>query len=206
MESFKITASPQPFSGGFSSYAPKLFKHYVEHLDPLFERMPSLTKPFKNSILPGVSFNLGPRSVSLDHTDSGNIPYGQCFLTSLGPFDPKLGGHLILFDLKLVIEFPPGSSIMLPSATIRHGNTPIQPGEHRYSIASYCAGSLLRYVHHGYRLVKSFTTKADKMKKKQLDGEGDERWQMGLGLFSKVGDLLEDRKVLLDFLKTRSSK
>ncbi|KAJ7620521.1 hypothetical protein DFH06DRAFT_1010638, partial [Mycena polygramma] len=37
-------------------------------------------------------------------------------------FDPNLGGHLILWDLNLVIRFPPGSSIFIPSALLRHSN------------------------------------------------------------------------------------
>ena len=58
------------------------------------------------------TFNFGPSTVSFIHTDPGNLPYGWCPITSLGPFDPKCGGHLILWDLQLVIKFPPGGAVL----------------------------------------------------------------------------------------------
>jgi len=62
--------------------------------------------------------------------DFGNLPYGWCAITSLGPFDPKRGGHLVLWDLQLVIEFPPGSTILIPSAVLQHSNIPIHQNTH----------------------------------------------------------------------------
>ena len=52
------------------------------------------------------------------HTDPGNLLFGWCAITTLGNFDPTLGGHLVLWDLKLVIEFPLGSTILIPSVTL----------------------------------------------------------------------------------------
>ncbi|SJL00827.1 uncharacterized protein ARMOST_04141 [Armillaria ostoyae] len=57
-----------------------------------------------------------------------------------------MGGHLVLWDLKLVIEFPPGSCILLPSALLEHSNLPIQDGEHRSSFVMYSAAGLFRWV------------------------------------------------------------
>ncbi|KAI0665364.1 hypothetical protein C8Q78DRAFT_995596 [Trametes maxima] len=51
----------------------------------------------------------------------------------------------------LVVEFPPGSSILLMSAVVLHANTPIQDGETRMSFTQYCAGGLLRWVDSGFR-------------------------------------------------------
>ncbi|KAJ3886728.1 hypothetical protein GG344DRAFT_69418 [Lentinula edodes] len=41
------------------------------------------------------------------------------------------GGHLVLWDLGLVIRFPPGSTILFPSSLITHSTIPIQEGETR---------------------------------------------------------------------------
>ncbi|KII87540.1 hypothetical protein PLICRDRAFT_69864, partial [Plicaturopsis crispa FD-325 SS-3] len=111
----------------------------------------SLKLNFPNSVFPAATFNLGPESVSIDHVDSGNIANGMCPVHSLGRFDYTKGGHLILWDLKLVIEFPPGSTILLPLSTLRHGNTTIQEGEERMSFTQYCAGGLIRWVKYGFR-------------------------------------------------------
>ncbi|EEB87712.1 hypothetical protein MPER_14848, partial [Moniliophthora perniciosa FA553] len=53
------------------------------------------------------------------------------------PFNYKLGGHLVLYELGLVIQFPPPSSIAVPSAIVGHGNTTIGEGEERYSLTQY---------------------------------------------------------------------
>ena len=64
----------------------------------------------------------------------------------LGDFDPTKGSHLVLWECKLVIEFPPGSTILIPSAIITHSNVPIQAGEKRYSVTQYATGVLFRWV------------------------------------------------------------
>ncbi|KAH9920702.1 uncharacterized protein B0H18DRAFT_1086333 [Fomitopsis serialis] len=68
---------------------------------------------FSRSVFACTTFNFGPRTCTLDHRDCGNLPFGWCAISALGDFDPQQGGHLVLWDLKLVIEFPPG---LQPSA------------------------------------------------------------------------------------------
>ncbi|KZP30363.1 hypothetical protein FIBSPDRAFT_908068 [Athelia psychrophila] len=75
----------------------------------------------------------------------------RCAVTALGDYDPTLGGHLILWDLKLIIEFPPGSTVLIPSAIFTHSNTAIQEGESRYSFTQYTSGGLFRWVEHGFQ-------------------------------------------------------
>ncbi|TFK60997.1 hypothetical protein BDN72DRAFT_872818 [Pluteus cervinus] len=116
-------------SSVFSYYAPKLYAHFSYRLLRLFDHDPTLKGNFNNSIFPATSFNLGPRTVSLAHTDASNVGYGLCALVSLGNFDSTKGGHLVLFDLGLMIRFPPSTVALLPSGILRHGNTTIQPGE-----------------------------------------------------------------------------
>ncbi|TFK60136.1 hypothetical protein BDN72DRAFT_779794 [Pluteus cervinus] len=184
-------------SSVFSYYAPKLYAHFCHRLLRLFEQDTSLNGNFANSIFPAASFNLGPRTVSLDHTDAGNVGYGLCALVSLGDFDSRRGGHLVLFDMGLMVEFPPSTVALLPSGILRHGNTAIQPGEERYSIAQYCAGGLIRWVDYGFKTAVSATARMSKTRAQgvlaALNGNHEERVDEALGLFSKVGELESDR-------------
>ena len=135
---------------------------------------------------------MGPNTVSLRHADRGNYFAGGCHIHSGGLFDHKLGGHIILFDLKLVIEFPSGSDIIIPSSTLTHGNTPIQPGEWRVSFTQYCSGGLFRYMAYGFRTLRDCTWSNPKLKEK-MDLKAGRRWKDALGRFSKITELHADR-------------
>ena len=180
-------------TGALAAFAPKLYQHLARNLRELFERYPHLTHNFPNSIFPAASFNCGPRTVALDHTDFNNLSHGLCALTALGNYDHTRGGHLILFGLKLAIQFPVGSTALIPSGCVSHGNTPIGEGEIWLSIAQYAAGGLFRWVAYGFQSAKTLLkTRAGRKLKKQLDKRAGERWREGLAMFSKVGGLQAD--------------
>ncbi|KAG1721304.1 uncharacterized protein EDB91DRAFT_1064451, partial [Suillus paluster] len=86
-----------------------------------------------NSVFPAATFNLGPTVVTLNHTDNLNFASGMCSITALGNYDPTKSGHLILSDLGLIVQFPPGSTIIIPSAILCHGNVSISSGEKHQS-------------------------------------------------------------------------
>ncbi|KAJ7572889.1 hypothetical protein C8J56DRAFT_1067459 [Mycena floridula] len=135
----------------------------------------------------------GPSNECISHLDYGNAGQLFCSITAAGDFDHLTGGQFVAHDLKLIILFPSGFTIMLPSASVSHGNTPIAPGETRCSVAQYCAGSLLRWVEYGFRSAKLLaSTEQGAADKKLLDGGGKERWEWALRLFSKSSELLED--------------
>ncbi|KAJ7030836.1 hypothetical protein C8F04DRAFT_961120, partial [Mycena alexandri] len=136
----------------FQAYAPDLHQYYANTLD----RLHRWNKTLKRNFLPTVSvfaaatFNFGPTTVTLPHLDFVNLAWGWCAVTALGHFDPDRGGHLILWDLKLIIRFPPGSTIFLPSALIRHSNVSIQQGEQRFSFTQFTAAGIFRFVDNGF--------------------------------------------------------
>ena len=128
------------------TWAPKMHALYSNMLRKLLSYNKKLRQPFPNSVFANFTANFGPETVCFDHKDTGNLPGGWCVITALEEFDPKLGGHLVLWDLNLVIEFPPGCSIMIPSAMLRHSNTCIQPGKLRYSFTQYSAGTATGFL------------------------------------------------------------
>lgn len=171
-----------------ATWFPKLYKFYVSELGSLHKEDQTLTRLFNNSVFSAASVNFGPETVCYDHTDRANLPFGQCPVSSMGSYDPKKGGHLILWDCHLVIEFPPGSTILIPSAIIAHSNTKIQKGETRYSFTQYSAGGLFRWVENGF--MKNATYEAS-LTPEQLQihhAKNAVRWGFGLSLFPKIAD------------------
>lgn len=99
-----------------------------------------------------------------------------------------------MYDLKLIIEFPSGWTVLLPSATLRHGNTRVQDGERRYSITQYIPGSLFRWVRHRFRLAKDVPDE----ERAELDGTSEDRIRAAWSLFSKFDELASDRAIFTD--------
>ncbi|KAJ7430402.1 hypothetical protein FB451DRAFT_973501, partial [Mycena latifolia] len=123
-------------------FAPLLHQYYTSTLDSLcswdaVQQRATLSSAISNA--PARFFPPRPSTLglTLPHIDFGNLAWGWCAMTALGAFDPDCGGHLILGDLKLIIRFPPASTILLPSAILRHSNTKIQRAERWYSFTQF---------------------------------------------------------------------
>ncbi|GJE85100.1 hypothetical protein PsYK624_011770 [Phanerochaete sordida] len=177
-------------SSGFAFFAPRMFRDYATKLDALFEHYTELGYNWNNSVFPAASFNFGPNSASYEHNDHGNRAAGWCSIYCDGSFDPRYGGHLILREFGIVVEFPPGATILIPSACIRHGNIPVREGETRWSFAQYASGGLFRYVEYGF---KSWACLSDDDKDVWAERRAA-RWVEELGLLSRVDNLAEDQR------------
>ncbi|KAF7371364.1 hypothetical protein MSAN_00772500 [Mycena sanguinolenta] len=129
----------------FSNWAPFVYEYYVIHMRQFYGRNPHLKRPFLNSIWLACTFNLGPQTCTLGHCDFANLSFGMCAITALGDFDYHKGGHLILWDCCLILEFPPGCTILIPSAILYHSNIPVAAGKWRYSFTQYTAGGIFRW-------------------------------------------------------------
>ncbi|KAJ7823367.1 hypothetical protein B0H13DRAFT_1447898, partial [Mycena leptocephala] len=138
----------------FMGFTPKLHDYYRRTVDTVFEwdaaqdHARHLQRNFLTtlSVFTTATFNFGPRTVTFPHIDFGNLAWGWCAITTLGWFDPNLGGHLILWDLKLIIRFPPGSTILLPSAILRHSNIKIRPWERHFSFTQFTPAAIFRFI------------------------------------------------------------
>ncbi|KAJ6518037.1 hypothetical protein C8R47DRAFT_960144, partial [Mycena vitilis] len=172
----------------FKSYAPTLHEHYRSTLAAVHDHLPRLPRNYDEftSVFAAGTFNFGPCTVTLPHLDFANLAWGWCAVTALGRFDPDKGGHLILWDLRLVIRFPPGTTIFIPSAILRHSNVSIQQGETRFSFTQFSAAGIFRYVYNGFRTEKE--VKLSKMSKSERATRAEERrtrWFAGLKMYSK---------------------
>jgi len=110
-------------------------------------RRPCPALPFATFTL-----NVDEQCICLPHIDSKNLAGGLCLASPFGLFDHTQGGHLILHELKLVLEVPAGASVLFPSAIITHENVPIADHECRQSITAYTPGGLFQWLDHGFKV------------------------------------------------------
>ena len=134
-------------------WAPELYEEY-RSLSQHYLEDRKAKQNFPGVVFAAATFNMGPATVSIPHIDTGNLPHGWCSITAFGDFDPGKGGHLILWDMGLVVRFPPGHTMLIPSGCVRHSNVGIQPHEHRYSMVLYSAGGLFRYKEYGMKMLR----------------------------------------------------
>ena len=88
--------------------------------------------------------------------DSANLPHSWCAITALSQFNYTKGGHLVLEELKLVIEFPPGVTTLIPSTCITHANIPIAWQECCYSFTQFTSSSIFCWVDHKFMSEPTF--------------------------------------------------
>jgi len=178
--SFKQT-SDDGNSAVFGTWAPKLYAYYDKNLGKLLKEDPSLKRSFP-SVFPAATYNLGPRTVCVPHRDLANLPFGYCAITALGNYNPETGGHIVLWECKLIIEFPPGATILIPSAIVTHFNIPVSKTEQRYSFTQYAAGGLFQWVDNNFKTsARHWATLTRAQQEAKLEADG-KRWQEGLDL------------------------
>lgn len=93
-----------------------------------------------------------------------------------------------------MVEFPPGSTVLIPSAILSHSNVDIREGERRYSFTQYAPGGLFRWVEHGFKNKERYFSN---LKGAQLEAELDReagRWVTGLSLIPTVDKLKQTKE------------
>jgi hypothetical protein len=130
---------------------------------------------------------------TFEHTDFLNLINGMCGVSCGGKYDAKKSAHFYMKEFNTVLDFPSGSTILIPSAPISHGNTPLQPGETRYSMTQYAAAALFRWVAYGQQSAKSLLSKpGGQALRDGYDGVAGSRWERAVNMFSKYDELAAD--------------
>lgn len=172
----------------FQLWAPRLYSHYREHVESMHRALPHLSRNFQRSIFSCATFNFGPNVQTFAHRDTLNLAYGWCSITALGRFDHTKGGHLVLWDARVIIEFPAGSTILVPSSAILHSNIAVQQDEERASFTQYCAGGIFRWVDNGCRTKAEFQRSDFSLYSRSMEDRA-QGWQNGLRLFSTLEEM-----------------
>ncbi|KAJ3777271.1 hypothetical protein FB446DRAFT_634381 [Lentinula raphanica] len=174
----------------FSLWAPRLYAEY-QHTDKIMrDKLPHLPRNFPSTVFAAAAFNLGGKVWTFKHRDFLNWPFGWCAITALGRFDPARTGQIILWELKLVVDFPPAATILIPSAVITHSNTPVADGDARMSFTQYTAGPIFRWVENGCRTEKELEI-ADPACYAKMQDSKDTAYLRRLGNFSTIDELLD---------------
>ncbi|KAM6496394.1 hypothetical protein JOM56_009100 [Amanita muscaria] len=171
-------------SSAFQAYSERNYEYMASTVAKVRSKL-NLGREYDSEVgvFPCRSFNLGKQTATVPHRDEP-----RTFLV----FNPKLGGHLVLWDFALLVEFPPGSTVLIPSALFLHSNVPIQGGETRYSMVQYAAGGLFRWVNNGCKTDKQWKEEANgnqELEQRRKD-EQDSRWIGAIGMFSRYEELL----------------
>lgn len=133
-------------------WAPRVYNIYEDARNTLKKKLPHLPENFPGvSVFAAAAFNFGGSVWTFKHRDFLNWAFGWCAITALGKFDPTRSAQLILWELKLVVDFPHAATALIPSAVITHSNTPVAPGDYRTSFTQYTAGAIFRWVSNGCR-------------------------------------------------------
>lgn len=167
-----------------------MYHYYQEYLGKVEEETGE-ERNFSGCAFACATVNLGPEVRTFVHRDMLNLAFGWCGIMPLGKFDHTKGGHVILWEAKLVVEVPAGYTIFIPSATITHSNTPIGAHESRASFTMYTGGGIFRCVDNGFKTDESLK-KSDPKKFAETLEERKTRWKAGLGLFSTLKELVAD--------------
>lgn len=171
----------------FATWAPKLYTYYADNLDVLLASNSDLRQNFPRSVWAAAEFSFGPKAVTRKHRDYANLPSGWRAITALGDYDPVKGGHAVLWELNIIIEFPPGWTLLLPTAAISVSNTRIGRRETRASFTQYSDGSLFRRINHGDQNgVKGELTDETRL---EIYAQQKAQCQFGLALFSTLDEL-----------------
>lgn len=171
-------------------YSPRMYAKYQSCMAQVLAHCGEGGCQYNNSVFPAASYNLGPATATIQYRDFNDFTGGWCAITSGGNYNPQLGGHLVISALRLVIEFPLGSTIEIPSALLDHPNVAVQPGEECFSFTQYCAGALFRWLDFGCRS-ESDCAKQDPKNIEQVRAQGKSRFSTALGDFSTVEELKE---------------
>ena len=157
----------------------------------MWEKMPGLRNNFPGSVFGAAAFNFGGNVWTFKHRDFLNWPFGWCAITALGSFDPTRSAQLILWELKLVINFPHASTILIPSAVITHSNTPVAEGDVRTSFTQYTAGAIFRWVENGCQ-TEDKLKKSDPARHHQMIQDKATAVSQRVRLYSTVDELLSE--------------
>ncbi|KAJ7799665.1 hypothetical protein B0H13DRAFT_1673356, partial [Mycena leptocephala] len=117
-------------------------------------------------------------------------------LAALGKYAPMHGGHIIFWDLGLVVCFPPGATILFPAGLLRYSFVKVRPGEHRYAVLQWAGGGITRWFTNGRRFDVEFAVGATREEHEAREERRRAAHDTTLNSFPIEGELWEEAWIL----------
>ncbi|KAK7017444.1 hypothetical protein R3P38DRAFT_3202002 [Favolaschia claudopus] len=116
------------------AYCPTAFSVLEDQKAQLLAYAPDAVYPCETSVFSAITLELGgPHHILSPFGPHGHYdPATWCIITSIGVYDCRVGGHIILWDIGWVLVFPPGASILLPPGLVRYSFVEVAPHEYRH--------------------------------------------------------------------------
>ncbi|KAJ7029507.1 hypothetical protein C8F04DRAFT_1187720 [Mycena alexandri] len=158
--------------------------------EQFLELQPDVLYPCPSSVFSAATLELG--GPHLRATNSGHEPTTWSILVALGNFVPRLGGHIILWDLGFVVSFPPGSCILLPTGLIRYSFVKVREGKTRYSVVQFAGSGVTRWLQNGRRTDIDFSANASREQHQAHEARRELAQDALLNAFPLSSELPED--------------
>jgi hypothetical protein len=131
--------------------------HYVGTPRPLFY-----------SIFSAATFLLGNKALKPLEDD---LAWGWSAFTTLGTYNADTGGHIILWDLNLLVRFPPGATILIPRALVRYSFVRIAAHETRYCLIQFTPAPIFKFCGNGGRSDLEFARNATRAEHEEREAD-----------------------------------
>jgi hypothetical protein len=177
----------------FKEHFESLYDRFWHNLTSICSRVPDCKWPVDGLPFAGFTINVDDVCICDPHVDGSNPAWGLCLICPFGRFNHTAGGHLVLHELKLILELEPGSIALIPSALITHQNVPIAFGEQRHAFTAYTPARMFQWVDCGFKLQKELNlSEAKKIERgKQVWKDGRKRFPH----FSQLAKIKSKREI-----------
>ncbi|KAJ7186911.1 hypothetical protein C8R46DRAFT_879457 [Mycena filopes] len=135
------------FAGVLESYCFAAFAALQSQKESFLQEFPDALYPSASSVFSAATVEFsGPH---LRATNSRHEPTTWSILIALGHYSATHGGHIILWDLGLIVGFPSGCCILLPTGLIRYSFVKVRANETRHSIVQWAGPGITRWLQNG---------------------------------------------------------
>jgi hypothetical protein len=110
-------------------------------------------------------------------------------VTSLGTYDHRKGGHMMFPDDDVMMEMPPGMTVLFPAGTKSYNFAAVRKHKQQYLFHQFCSAGVLRWVEKGGRSDKLFDDEAVLEDQDAWDEMCRHCGQTSLKLSSKLKDI-----------------
>ncbi|KAJ7086889.1 hypothetical protein B0H15DRAFT_801511 [Mycena belliarum] len=143
-------------------YCPTAFSALQAEKLAFLEHKRSALYPCDSSVFSSTTFEFGgPHRRTSSNGQPDRFQAGAwSVLHALGNYAPTRGGHVIFWDLGIVVCFPSGSTILIPTGVIHYSFVKVREDEFRYSLLQWAGAGISRWLANGHRTDLEFAVHA----------------------------------------------